>query len=75
MYKENNEHFASESGRVDISTTMRVIRLTAQPEGNTGECSGGGSVQLEGDMGAALLCNVMVHRPITRQTSSSNSAY
>jgi len=52
--REYNEHFASESRRVAvITTTIRMIRTAAQPEGNTGECAGGGSAQLEGGKGAA----------------------
>jgi hypothetical protein len=70
----NNEHFASESGLVVITTTIRVIRLTERLEGR-GILEGVGSVQLEGDMGAAGLCHVMMRRPITRQVFSSNSAY
>jgi hypothetical protein len=35
---EYNKHFASESGRVSrITTSIRMIRKTEQPEGNTGE--------------------------------------
>jgi len=41
--REYNEHFTSESRSVAvITTTIRMIRTTAQPEGNTGECTGGG---------------------------------
>jgi hypothetical protein len=41
--REYNEHFASESRRVAvITTTIRMIRTTAQLEGNTRDCVGGG---------------------------------
>lgn len=49
--------------------------LKAQPEGNTGECAGGGKCATEGWRASCVALRHNAESPFTGQASSANSAY